>query len=199
MRIKRIIGATVVALGVAATPSFAATLNVVGGQLMGASGVDVGGALYNVEFVDGSCAALFDGCDEVSDFTFQTEAAATLASQALLDQVFIDGPDGDFDSDTSLTNGVEVNDLAYILNPYGIPSLGNMLNVQSLNFSATDGRTDYVTGPLTRLATNGDPSSAAATYAVFSVAPIPLPAGGALLLTGLVGIAGVSRLRKRAT
>ena len=67
----------------------AATLNVVGGQLVGASGVDVDGTLYDVEFVDGTCVDLFNGCDESSDFMFTTEAAALMASQALLDQVLI--------------------------------------------------------------------------------------------------------------
>ncbi len=69
----------------------AATLNVVGGELFGASGVDVGGTLYDVEFLDGSCITLFTGCDDASDFTFQSQAAAVLASQALLDQVFFEG------------------------------------------------------------------------------------------------------------
>ncbi len=69
----------------------AATLNVIGGQLYGASGVDVGGTLYDVEFLDGSCITLFTGCDDASDFTFQSQAAALLASQALLDQVFFEG------------------------------------------------------------------------------------------------------------
>jgi hypothetical protein len=36
-------------------------LNVVGGQLLGASNVDVGGNLFNVQFLDGTCIDLFDG------------------------------------------------------------------------------------------------------------------------------------------
>ncbi len=64
----------------------AATLNVVGGQLMGASGVDVAGILFDVQVLDGSWITLFDGCDDPSDITFPTEASVILASQALLDQ-----------------------------------------------------------------------------------------------------------------
>ena len=52
------------------------------------------GNLYDVQFLDGSCISLFNGCDDVSDFTFQTQAAAILASQALLDQVLLDGGGG---------------------------------------------------------------------------------------------------------
>ena len=70
---------------------------------MGASGVDVGGTLYNVEFLDGTCVDLYNGCDEASDFTFTTQAEARQANQALLDQVFLYGVLGDFDSNSGLT------------------------------------------------------------------------------------------------
>ena len=84
----------------------AATLLVNGsGILTGATGVDVDGTLYDVEFVDGTCVALFDGCDSVTDFTFSSEADALAASQALLDQVFLDTAQGDFDADPGLTSG----------------------------------------------------------------------------------------------
>jgi hypothetical protein len=84
-----------------------AILTVQSGVLVGASNVDVGGALYNVSFVDGTCVDLFDGCDEVSDFTFRSEIDATNASQALLDQVFVDVAAGLFDANPPLTSGCE--------------------------------------------------------------------------------------------
>ena len=59
----------------------AATLDIVGGQLMGASGVLVDGNPYDVEFVDGTCIDLFSGCDEASDFTFHTRSESLAASQ----------------------------------------------------------------------------------------------------------------------
>jgi hypothetical protein len=90
--------ALLVAFVLVASGAQAATLNVVDGQLMGASGVNVDGNLYDVQFLDGTCIGLYNGCDEISDFTFQTEASALLASQALLDQVFLDSPEGMFDS-----------------------------------------------------------------------------------------------------
>ena len=95
----------------------AASLNVAGGQLMGATGVFVDGTSYNVAFLDGTCIALYDGCDEASDFTFQTAALATLASQALLDQVFLDGI-GLFDSNPALTNGLTHANTGSALTPY---------------------------------------------------------------------------------
>jgi len=83
----------------------AATLNVIGGILHGASGVDVGGSLYDVEFVDGTCIDAFNGCDDPTDFAFTDPVDANLAAVALLDQVFLDGPSGAFDADTNLTYG----------------------------------------------------------------------------------------------
>ena len=65
----------------------------------------VGGTLYNVEFVDGTCAAVFTGCDATSDLTFTTSADALTAGQALLDQVFLDGSAGNFDSHPERTLG----------------------------------------------------------------------------------------------
>ena len=83
------------ALLLAGTPAFAIpTLVVNGGQLDGATGVEVDGTLYDVLFMDGTCIALFNGCDAVSDFTFQTQAAALLAATALLNDVFVDGASG---------------------------------------------------------------------------------------------------------
>ena len=75
------------------------------GILTGATGVNVGGTLYDVTFVDGTCIALFEGCDSVNDFDFTTEADAVAASQALLDQIFLDAAQGEFDSDPGLTSG----------------------------------------------------------------------------------------------
>ena len=88
-----IIGA-LLALILSVSGASAATLNVVGGQLLGATGVVVDGSSYNVVFLDGTCINLYDGCDDVADFTFQTGAAALLASQALLDQVFVNDVHG---------------------------------------------------------------------------------------------------------
>ena len=62
-----------VGLVLMASSAQAATLDVVGGQLMGASDVWVGGNggnLYDVQFLDGTCIELYNGCDDLTDFTF---------------------------------------------------------------------------------------------------------------------------------
>ena len=38
--------------------------------------MDVGGSLYDVEFLDGTCVDLFTGCDDLSGFTFTDQAFA---------------------------------------------------------------------------------------------------------------------------
>ena len=95
--------------------ALAAQLVVEPGILTGANGVRVGGGLYNVEFVDGTCVALFAGCDSATDFTFTPSALD--AAGALLDQVFIDDPQlGAFDSTPALTAGC-ANPVCYVVTP----------------------------------------------------------------------------------
>ena len=49
------------------------------GKLTGATGIDVSGTFYDVQFVEGKCNDLFTGCDQPGDFVFTTLAAADLA------------------------------------------------------------------------------------------------------------------------
>jgi hypothetical protein len=97
--------AVAVALVLAVAGATAATLDVSNGERLGAFGVDVGGALYDVAFADGTCIALFSVCYEPSDFTFTTLPSAHFASRALMDQVLIDGGPGSFDSIPQDTHG----------------------------------------------------------------------------------------------
>ena len=121
-------------------PAQAVTLQVNGsGILTGATGVNAGGTLYDVEFVDGTCVALFNGCNAVSDFTFQTSASALAASQALLTDVLLDGALGTFDIDPEKANGCTSTILCIIMTPYFVS--GTSVSASSaLNFSppATD-------------------------------------------------------------
>jgi PEP-CTERM motif len=104
------------------------------GRLLGATGVNVSGTLYNVDFLDGHCATLFSGCDSESDFIFTTVTSAAAASQALLDQVFLDTAQGNFDTDPTLTNGIGAfNFSARIHTPYDLAPLST---IQPSFFSA---------------------------------------------------------------
>ncbi len=101
--------------------SIGAVLNTSGGILTGASGVNVNGTLYDVAFREGTCADLFSGCDQNSDFIFSNPSNdGTLlgnAMLALLEQVLIDSPLGAFDSNPALTYGCYVASECRIISP----------------------------------------------------------------------------------
>jgi hypothetical protein len=88
-----------------ATRAESAELVINGGQLQGATSVSVDGTLYDVEFVDGECPSLFNGCNAASDFAAGSRATATLFAQTLRDQILVDGSQGNFGSDPRLAVG----------------------------------------------------------------------------------------------
>ena len=52
--------------------------------IWGATDVNIDNHLYNIEFLDGRCTHNFTGCDEPSDFAFNTQEQAVAASWALV-------------------------------------------------------------------------------------------------------------------
>lgn len=97
------------------TPAVSATLIVDGsGKLTGATDVSVLGTVYDVVFLDGTCASVFDGCDDHEDFTFGNSQEALFAGQALLDQVFV----GSFDDSPALTFGCSDPSRCIVWFPY---------------------------------------------------------------------------------
>jgi len=95
-----------------------AGLIVISGELVGATGVVISGlGTYDVSFEDGTCASVFSGCDELSDFGFSSVDQTISAGQALLEQVFVDSELGLFDSIPSQIRGCEDDNKCIALIP----------------------------------------------------------------------------------
>ena len=182
--------ATVVALNLSTTAD-AATLS-----SSGATGVEVQDTFYDVTFTDGTCAALFDGCDASSDFTFTTFDAAIAASRSLFDLFNAPGNEA-FTSQPTLTEGCSDPLGCLIVTPFALLPSGS---VQSVYFGNDAIAGFDVTGNLFINPENDFANISSWTYAIWSpIAPVPLPAGLPLILTGFAGLAGLRMLKGRTT
>jgi len=188
------------ALGVTAAQAAPTLLIDANGELIGADDVNVGGVLYDVRFIDGTCAAVFNGCAS-GNFDFATYAAADVASQALLDQVLLDGPGGNFDSFPDLTLGCPgspfTTPFCQVITPVGQlqPELTGAYASDALN--RVPGQTDLVSHSCCY---NDLSAHAFAVWADWTLAePAQVSEPGTLALAGvaLLGMVGLRRRKSR--
>ncbi len=190
-----------------ALPSFSVMLDIRNGILHGAKEVQVGGALYDVAFRDGTCIDLYGNCDEANDFPFNG-SVAVIANLALLEQVFLDTAAGLFDTNPTLTFGCEnAGNTCRVITPVDDqePSLPLGAGSPNGNFSAAFlsnsvlERLDIHTGSGSGVRA-GDTTSninrpIGVTNALWSpTTPVPIPATLYLVLVGMIALGYRRRL-----
>ncbi|MEM1361005.1 MAG: VPLPA-CTERM sorting domain-containing protein [Pseudomonadota bacterium] len=148
----------------------------------GVEGLVVGGKIYNVSFIAGTCQDLFPPCDSVSNFPFAAGDPSQKAAMALANAIdtssFRNTPtdfmgcesSGIFGCSIATPNGFQ---------PAGITGFGANVLPQG-PVESFDGR--FFTK-------DAGESTTFVTFATWElVAPIPLPATVVFLITGLSGL-----------
>lgn len=199
---NRFILTSLALLGLSVSSANAATYEfgpgVFGNELLGANGVIVNGLTYNVSFLDGSCASIYDGCDELSDFTFNSAADADAASQALIDQVF--NLSDIYDIFPHGTRGIEFTSYGEFYTPYGFSSINRVSLDGMRNSSGANPDLQLCgIGGCSLGLTEDITSFQQLAYAQWTqVSPVPVPAAIWLFGTALMGLVGFSKRRKAA-
>ncbi len=207
MKLIRSSCVTLLALLSYSTASYSVVvLNINNGVLFGASNIEANGVTYNVDFLDGTCSALFNGCDENSDFLFSNSVNDGTqlgnAMQALLDQVFLDTSQGAFDSQPALTNGCVVDGGCNVATPLfrsgggiGVISAFNSDQILNTQLQSVDHLIagsligDFDSRPLPF-----SPDTDQTVYAVWTqTSAVPIPAAVWLFGSGLIGLVGLRK------
>ena len=194
-RVRRGLAAVVVSLlsSVVGVPAMAAELLVDNGVLTGARHVLVGTTFYDVTFKDGTCESLFSGCNNSQGSGISD--SDRLAPKALLDQVLIDGPAGQFDSHPELTRGCVDTSCTVV-------TLVGYLNGLSRTHDATNrsgSNADFVSGFPSDHGPGFDTTTmAGTTFALWTLsAPVPEPSAFLMGGMGLAVIVAMQRRRQR--
>ena len=196
------LAAATLAAGTSAQATPVNVMDAMGKTLLGVDAIVVNGKNYNVRFVDGTCQALFSGCNaNTNSFLFTNLADANAATSALGNAVFKSALPG---SVNGLTLGYEGD---AILTPWGFAN--TMVQSAGLLIQPTTNTNAFLEGPFnltvasfTTSPTANLATSTTSTYASWSAgAAVPVPEPGSLALTavglGAVFLAGGKARRRR--
>ena len=196
-RTARCFSVALLALGIASISPVAMALPMLvldsSDRLLGADGVDVDGTLYDVRFLDGTCANVFFGTCAQSNFAFTALGDAVAAANALLAQVF--APNPTYDNSPELTNGCGPNPVpCNMFTPFdillGSPGPGPDFFVRTVR--AANGTTANVVDDTSNLgfdfdtATQPPPPNNTTVWAVWT--RVPEPSAFALLWLGFAAM-----------
>jgi len=160
-----------------------------GGELTGATDIDIAGELFDVSFLDGTCISIFSGCNEDLDLFWQDQSSAILAANALLTQVFLDDNTLLYDTLPSLTRGCELNERSdcFIITPYSIFDAHNTRAAYTRNHILEEIDT---TGRLTTWPFEDFTTNSRFVYAIWSqkVSKVPEPSTLAMLAIGIFSL-----------
>ena len=178
--------------------SHAAHILLENNEIVGATGVEIEGELFDLAFKTGSCADVFDGCDQESDFAGPPTTSSTV--RALLNQVVLGSIDQGLFTDIFDVNIFGCDDwnasvrlsacrmsIPTSLEPLNATLLGVRTNSVLINQGAVSTRGDFIVSTI---------PSDGLVFAVFTPSSeVPLPAAAPMLLAGLFGLGGLRRLK----
>ncbi|GMG81213.1 hypothetical protein LNKW23_04250 [Paralimibaculum aggregatum] len=202
MRPSSLIAAVLAIAGLGCGPAAAAHLLVDGdGRLIGAEGVVTPLGIYDITLHETSCVALYNGCDGPEDVDFPDLDLARSVGQAVLEQVLIDGPAGNFRSDPTAIFGCSDPLRCYVVIPAevdgaydGMWAAAPFLNLYHISLGLPgSGVASSWTTRVESMALRDD--SVLASFERVGDADVPLPAALWLLLGGLGGLAVAGRRR----